>query len=66
MIVKPDHRKKGIAQRFITEALTWMREKECTSCEIDLIDTGTNAKPLYKKMGFTKAPDQDDVFILAF
>ena len=51
--VLPNHRKKGLAGRFMTEALDWFREKGVTRAEVHVHHSNTPLRKLFEKNDFT-------------
>ena len=50
--VLPNHRRKGLAGRFMTEALTWFQEKGVKRAEVHVHHSNTSLRNLFEKNGF--------------
>jgi len=52
VMVHPDYRRKGIATRFMADALNYLQKRKMAGAVLQVISTNTNAKSLYVKLGF--------------
>ena len=50
--VKPDFRKRGIAQQLINKMFELFKQKDVTRITLEVRESNTNAKNLYLKNGF--------------
>jgi len=51
--VIPEARNKGIATNLVQKALRWAMEQGCQEADLNVLVNNSNAKGLYKKLGFT-------------
>jgi len=51
--VLPDARNQGIATSLVQKALLWATEQGCQEADLNVLVNNSNAKGLYKKLGFT-------------
>jgi ribosomal-protein-alanine N-acetyltransferase len=70
--VLPQHRRKGIGEALITEALKGMRLYNAKQCFLEVRVTNTPAIDLYKKLGFQVTrtvhgyyADGEDAFVMS-
>ena len=50
--VLPNHRRKGLAARFMAEALDWFRDKGVKRAEVHVHHTNISLRNLFEKNGF--------------
>jgi ribosomal protein S18 acetylase RimI-like enzyme len=51
--VVPEARNQGIATSLFQSALRWATEQGCQEADLNVLVNNSNAKGLYKKIGFT-------------
>ena len=51
--VMPEARNQGIATSLVQMALRWAKEQGCREADLNVLVNNSNAKGLYKKIGFT-------------
>jgi ribosomal protein S18 acetylase RimI-like enzyme len=51
--VVPEARNQGIATSLFQKALRWATEQGCQEADLNVLVNNSNAKGLYKKLGFT-------------
>jgi ribosomal protein S18 acetylase RimI-like enzyme len=51
--VVPKARNQGIATHLVQNALRWAAEQGCQEADLNVLVNNSNAKGLYKKLGFT-------------
>ena len=51
--VVPEARNQGIATALVQKALRWATEQGCQEADLNVLVNNSNAKGLYKKLGFT-------------
>jgi len=52
VMVHPDYRRKGIATRLVTDALSYIRRRKMARAVLHVTSTNAAAKNLYSKLGF--------------
>jgi ribosomal-protein-alanine N-acetyltransferase len=52
VMVHPDYRRKGIATRLMTDALSYIRRRKMARAVLHVDSTNATAKSLYSKLGF--------------
>lgn len=67
MWVHPEHRRKGLGRKLISQALEWVKQSESKSSSLVLEVTKTNvaAETLYREMGFVDIEQTEDSIWMA-
>ena len=55
LFVKPEFRRKGIAEKLIEHAKVWSRKYGCTELGSDCVLDNTGSQAFHKDVGFTEA-----------
>lgn len=64
LYVRAEHQNKGLATKLLHHAIKWLKEKQCTSVELDVAIHNETAIHVYKKLGFVRQPPVYDTFLL--